>query len=114
MRIESAVFYTSDIENGKNFYENKIGLKIDSYQEGKFVSFLFENGVKLSIKKASEEREVPGKQTIFITADDIKSLFQKYKDVGFTFFKEYEETSWGSQFSVADPDNNKIVFVNRK
>lgn len=60
MNFDSAIFYSNDIEKVISFYEGKLGLELDENQDGKYVSFKFANGVKLGIKKAMEDREVPG------------------------------------------------------
>jgi predicted enzyme related to lactoylglutathione lyase len=76
MNLDSAVFYTNNIEEVAKFYQNFLGLKLDYKTPDRFVQFSFENGVKLGIKKAREEREKPGAQTIFIQAEDIEKLYE--------------------------------------
>jgi predicted enzyme related to lactoylglutathione lyase len=114
MKLDSAVFYTNDIKKIVDFYTMKMGLEVDYVQDDKFASFLFENGVKLGIKKARDEREIPGKQTVFISAPDVYELFEKFKSEGYRFYKEIEELDWGVHFSILDPDENKIVFIKYK
>jgi predicted enzyme related to lactoylglutathione lyase len=113
MDLDSAVFYTNDIPKIIEFYQNIIGLKIEYQQEEKFVSFLFPNNVRLGIKKAVEDREKPGAQTIFIGVTNIESFYQKFKSMHLDFLKELVDLPWGKEFSVADPDGNKIEFIER-
>jgi catechol 2,3-dioxygenase-like lactoylglutathione lyase family enzyme len=113
MKLDSAVLYTNDVKKATEFYRDFLGLKLDYVEEGKFASFLFENGVRLSIKKAIEEREKPGSQTVFIAADDIENIYQKFKTAGAVFGKELKVASWGTEFSILDPDGNKVEFIKR-
>lgn len=114
MQLDSAVLYSNDIGNAVKFYRDIIGLEVDYIEEGKFACFLFEDGVRLSIKKAVEKREIPGAQTIFIKADNVEKLFKDLKKKGVKIRKALEKKSWGDQFSIFDPDRNKIEFLRRK
>lgn len=114
MKLDSAVLYTNDILRITKFYCDVIGLEL-VYQAGdKFVQFKFANGVGLGIKKVVEEREVPGHQTIFVATEDIEADFKKMKERGVEFRKELTKEDWGLQFSVLDPDKNKVEFIQRK
>ncbi len=110
MELESAVFYSNDILKVIPFYTDVLGLKIARQQE-RFVSFMFSNGVELGIKKQSEEREVPGHQTIFIKSEDIEKDYASIKTRGVVFNKELTEQSFGKELSILDPDGNKILFI---
>jgi predicted enzyme related to lactoylglutathione lyase len=112
MRLDSAVFYSNDIEKAINFYRDTIGLEVDYIQEGKYASFSFENA-KLGIKQRKEKRETPGSQTIFIEADNIEEKYGSFKESGVSFYKEMVEEDWGTNFSLLDPDGNKVQFVRR-
>jgi predicted enzyme related to lactoylglutathione lyase len=91
-----------------------LGLEIKYQQGDKFVSFLFSNDVRLGIKKAVEEREIPGAQTIFIQSQDAKADFEKFKAKGIHLPSDVEEKVWGNVFRIFDPDGNKIMFVEKK
>jgi predicted enzyme related to lactoylglutathione lyase len=110
MELESAVFYSNDILKVIPFYTDVLGLKIARQQE-RFVSFMFSNGVELGIKNQSEEREVPGHQTIFIKSEDIEKDYASIKTRGVVFNKELTEQSFGKELSILDPDGNKILFI---
>lgn len=115
MKLDSAVFYSNNIEKVIGFYKDIIGLEVAYKREDKFVSFKFLNGVKLGVKKAVEEREKPGAQTIFIAVDgDIEKLYEKFKKLDITFYKELKLESWGKEFAILDPDGNKVEFVQSK
>lgn len=113
MNLDSAVFYSNDLQKAVDFYTNVIGLKIEYQQGDKFVSFTFPNGTRLGIKKAVEEREKPGGQTIFISVENIKELYKKFKQMNLLFVKELTDEKWGENFAILDSDNNKIEFVKR-
>lgn len=113
MKLDSAVFYTNDIDKVTEFYQNIIGLKLDHVEDDKYVEFWFENGVRLGIKKTTKDKENPGFQTIFIATEDAKSLFNKLKEKNLIFDKELVEQSWGIEFTVLDPDENRVLFMQR-
>jgi predicted enzyme related to lactoylglutathione lyase len=114
MKLDSAVLYTNNIQKVVDFYHGILGLNID-YREGdKFVQFKFENEVGLAVKKQIEDREIPGSQTIFLASDDIERDYKKLKEAGVEFRKKLSTESWGKQFSIFDPDKNKVEFIQRK
>ncbi len=113
MKLDSAIFYTNNLEKVIPFYRNIVGLNIEYIQEGKFVSFKFENG-RLGIKQAKEKREIPGHQTIFIEIEDIEKTYNEFKEKGIIFLKELTQENWATNFSFLDPDGNKIQFMKRK
>ena len=113
MKLDSAVLYSNNIERAVEFYRDLIGLKVDYVEHDSFASFWFDNA-RLSIKKKSEARELPGAQTIFIATEKIKKDYGRMKKRNVKFLKELIERPWGLEFSIADPDGNKIEFVQRK
>jgi predicted enzyme related to lactoylglutathione lyase len=113
MNLDSAVLYSNDIQKSVDFFHGLLGLKIEYRREEAFVCFIFDNEVRLSVKKPVREREVPGKQTIFIQSNNAKADYEKFKKFGVTFISEYIEQPWGNEFSIADPDDNKILFMER-
>ena len=112
--LDSVIFYTNDIQSVTEFYTEQIGLKLDERTGDKYVSFLFDNGVKLGIKKSVEKREIPGAQTFFMAIDDATAEYAKAKSKGLNFLKELVEEAWAFEFSILDPDGNKIEFVQNK
>ncbi len=112
MKLDSAVFYSNDLEKAIEFHRDVMGFEVEYIQEGRFVSFIFPNGAKLGIKQRKEEREIPGHQTAFIAIKNAEEAFNKYKKMGLEFGKELTELEgWGRYFSILDPDKNKIEFI---
>lgn len=99
MKLHSAVFYTNSIDAVENFYNKILGIRIEYRQDDKFISFIFSNNVRLGIKKTVEEREIPGKQTIFVEVDDIDRWYKKVKDLKLNILKELTEET-GQQILV--------------
>ncbi len=114
MNIDSAVFYSHNVEDAIMFYRDIIGLELEYRQGEKYVSFLFKNGVRLGIKRAVEEREIPGAQTVFIATEDIESLYESLQERGVEITKDLQHSDgFGQNFSILDPDKNKVQFVKR-
>jgi len=113
MKLDSAIFYTNNLEKVISFYKDIVGLNIEYIQENKFASFQFENG-RLGIKQAKEEREVPGNQTVFIEIEDIEKTYDEFKKRGIIFLKELTKENWAINFSFLDSDGNKVQFIKRE
>lgn len=109
MNLSSAVFYTRNITSVKEFYKNLLGLRLD-YETQNFISFIFENNIKLGIKLAKETREIPGAQAIFVSINSIDTLFEKLKDKC-KIYKTPTKEVWAYEFAILDPDGNKITFT---
>ena len=114
MNLDSAVFYSNNIDQIIDHYVNRLCFKLEYSISGKFASFIFPNGARLSIKKASEEREIPGAQSVFIAVDDIEALYKEVKAKGLEIRKELTYKDYGIEFSILDPDKNKVEFIQRK
>jgi predicted enzyme related to lactoylglutathione lyase len=115
MDLDSAVFYSKNIKRIADFYQNFLGLKLHSRQGDKFVSFIFPNGGKLSIRIEKGEREIAGHQTAFLTCKNIEEKFEELKGKGANLINpELEVFDWGTKFDILDPDNNKIQFTKWK
>ncbi|MCL5093733.1 MAG: glyoxalase superfamily protein [Patescibacteria group bacterium] len=116
MNLHSAVFYTNDIEKVIPFYRDTLGFEVEYIQDSKFVSFIFPNGARLGIKQKKEDREIPGAQTVFISVENIKETYNKLKsNPNITFLKELvDDATWAPNFSITDPDKNKVQFVKEK
>lgn len=113
MKLDSAVIYTNELTRAVTFYRDTLGLQLEFIQDGKFAAFRFENGAGLSIKQKSEEREIPGHQTVIITPNDIEEENKRLQGLEVPYYKELSDKTWGKEFSVQDPDGNKVVFVER-
>ncbi len=114
MKLHSAIFYTNNIDAVEDFYLNKLNLKLDYRTEDKYISFILSNDAKLGIKKAIEKREIPGAQTVFLEVDDIEKVYERLRTMGVDIYKELTHESWATNFSILDPDNNKVQFVQSK
>lgn len=114
MNIDTVIFYTNDLDKVIRFYQEKIGLELEFKQGNKFASFMFENNVRLGVKMKAEDRETPGSQTIIVCPRDIQAKYIELKDKGLEFSKPLTEEDWGIEFSLLDPDENKVVFINQR
>lgn len=113
-KLDSALLYTNDIPAVVDYYTNKIGLQLE-YKIGEdYASFMLDNKVRLGIKKATEERERPGSQAFIMAVEDARAEYEAAKYNGLTIYKELAEKRWGKEFSVLDPDGNKIEFLQAK
>lgn len=114
VKLKIAVFYTGDIEKVEDFYNRVLGIDVEYRSEDKYISFIFPNKVTLGIKKAIEEREVLGKQSVFLEVKDIESWYRKAKELKVNILKELTHDTFGTNFSILDPDLNKVEFYGKK
>ncbi|MFA7286397.1 MAG: VOC family protein [Patescibacteria group bacterium] len=115
MNLDSAVFYTEDIEKATRFYRDVLDFTIEQQQADKYVSFIFPNNARLGIKKKIETREIPGAQTVFISLEQgIEELYDSLKQKKIIIHKELVLEDWGKNFSILDLDENKVQFVQKQ
>lgn len=110
MKLDSAVFFTNNIQKAVEFYRDVMEFDVD-YINPNFASFIFSNSAKLGIKVPTKDREVPGHQTIFISTEEMEKEIRKIKDKVDLYEKASELKGWGKYFSVLDPDGNKVLFI---
>ncbi len=113
MLFDSAIFFTRDLDRIVSFYRDELGFELEYLQENRFASFTFANGVHLGIKVPTEEREIPGHQTIFISVPDPAGLEQAFKDKGIAISHPLRDQDWATHFSILDPDENKVLFCKK-
>jgi predicted enzyme related to lactoylglutathione lyase len=111
MKLAYGIFYTNDIARISNFYQSVMQWK-KAFGDERFIAFQVGDAL-LGIKKTELEREVPGHQTIIIEVPDVEATYTFCKQHDVTIFKELSTESWGKNFSLLDPDGNRIEFVQR-
>ena len=111
MKLHSAVFYSKDLSPLKEFYVDFLGAKVERETEGKFISFMFENGCRLGIKVGDKPREIGGHGTIFVEVSDIEDWYKKAASSNRNIYKHLVVQPWGKSFSILDADDNKVEFI---
>jgi predicted enzyme related to lactoylglutathione lyase len=111
MKLDSAIFYTNNLSKAIDFYSQILKFKVDYIQDNRFASFIFNNDAKLGIKQVREDREIPGSQAVFIECENIQEVFDDLKSQGVNILKQLTNEDWATNFSILDPDKNKIQFV---
>jgi predicted enzyme related to lactoylglutathione lyase len=109
--LDAVVFYTNDVDVAINFYTHQIGIELAYRNGNEYASLVFQNGIKLGIKKAVENREIPGAQTLIIAVKDAKGCYKDAQEKGLNIYKELVEEPWALEFSILDPDGNKIEYA---
>jgi len=114
MELDSVNFYSSDIPRSVAFYTDVLGLALDYRQGDDYAAFLFTNGVRLGVKRAVEEREIPGAQTLIISSHDANGDYAAAQEKELKVHHPLSDDPWGLWFSVLDPDGNLIEYLQRK
>ena len=113
MLFDSTIFFTRDLDRIVAFYRDELGFEFEYLLANRFASFTFANDVHLGIKVPTEEREVPGHQTIFISVPDPAGLEQAFKDKGIPISHPLRDQDWATNFAILDPDGNKVLFCRK-
>mgnify|MGYP000850312278 CR=1 FL=1 len=108
MNLAYCIFYTNDLEMATSFYRDKIGLEVVSKDE-RFTTFRIGKGL-LGIKVHELDREVPGHQTAIIEDDKIDELYKLAQEQSWGIFTPLVFEEWGKNFSILDPDGNRVEF----
>ena len=123
--------YTNDIDKIIDFYTYQIGLELEYRSGDKYASFLFDNGVRLGIKKAAEKIETGAGNKITDAVNKL-DFFDLFREVPASIFEVNLEVceeifAAGSTFHIdshddlleligadpvhaVDPDTGKITY----
>ncbi|WP_157269876.1 VOC family protein [Azohydromonas aeria] len=108
MKLAYSILYSRDADAAARFYVGLLGLRVlDASPE--FVSLALPNCI-LGIKRSAEPREIPGSQTIILAVDDIEGVYARLMGQA-TVTTPLNAADWGRNFAIADPDGNKVEFV---
>lgn len=109
MKIQYAILYTSDIAKVRSFYSTLLKEQpVEDLEH--FIGFAL-GGPMLGIKLSSEPREQPGCQTVIITCQNAEEMLAECRAVGARIVQDIRVEEWGRNFSILDPDGNKVEFV---
>lgn len=111
LSLHSCIFYSTDLERIRQFYENDLGFTVEYQHESKYASFIFSNNARLGIKLADASREIVGSQTAIVNVEKITEVYSLCKEKGIQIYKDLRVETWGETFSILDPDGNKIEFL---
>jgi predicted enzyme related to lactoylglutathione lyase len=114
MKLHSAVFYSNDLAPLISFYTDFMGARIEDKQDNRFMYIRLADKSRLAIKVGSQPREVPGHQSIFVDVSNLDEWYQKALAKKLNIYKDLVDRPWGKEFSLLDPDGNKIVFYEEK
>ena len=111
MKLAYGIFYTKDIDRISDFYQNTIGIQ-KAFGNERFVAFNIGDSL-LGIKVVETPREIPGHQTVIIEAENVDETYKVFKENGVIIDKEISDEEWGRNFSILDPDLNKVEFFQK-
>ena len=112
IKLSYGIFYTNNLETTSKFYKEVVGLEL-AFGNNRFIAFKIGESL-LGIKVKEIEREVPGHQTIIVSVDNVESWYKNLKEKNVNIFSELKEESWGKNFSILDPDGNRVEFFTSK
>lgn len=116
MEIFGIRIFVKDIEEAKNFYADKIGLKLESIGPG---FGMFDTGTaKLMVESISEDdlenhASLIGRFTgISLSVQNIEAEYRKLSGQGVKFSGEPERQHWGGWLATfVDPAGNELQLV---
>jgi catechol 2,3-dioxygenase-like lactoylglutathione lyase family enzyme len=112
------VVFVSDVSNAAAFYRDKLGFSIDFlHGNPAFYGGVSRGGVGLHLRFVHEPlitQELRQKESLlaaFIAVENVKALFEEYKNNDVPFVLTLRREAWGGPvFTVNDPDGNWICF----
>lgn len=109
LKIDSIMFYVSDLEKSAKFYESILGLKIGwTDEEERMIGFLLpENSSEIVIHN---DPDLPNPSFSFLVRD-VEKFCDDYKKKGYRLVKEPFEVRCGKFAVLADPDGNELPII---
>ncbi len=109
--FHSLAIFVSDIEQARRFYEELLGLPVQS--AGSFGFQLFEEAPHVGVHPAQhpDARKLVGRHTgITLKVDALLQLADRLHDAGVQFVNEPTQQGFGIMAMVADPDGNIMAL----
>lgn len=113
MNLQGVTITVSDLIKAKSFYESVLGFVPDiSYEPTKWQSYKLDEGSGFfAIQELKGYRSNENANEIDFTLIEIEGLWNKIRET-VTVIEPLEMKSWRSyKFVIADPDGNKLGFV---
>jgi lactoylglutathione lyase len=117
--VKSTCIYSTDVDRTIAFYTGVLGMekRSDATQGPIRWVELAPAGAQTVIAVASEgypvysPERVGGFSGLTLAAKDAEQTYARFKAAGVRFLREPEDTAWGTQAIIEDPDGNQIVVV---
>lgn len=117
--VKSTCIYSTDVDRTIAFYTEVLGMekRSDASQGPIRWVELAPPGAQTVIAVASQgypvysPDKVGGFSGLTLAASDPEATYHRMRAADVTFLKEPEQTAWGSQAIIEDPDGNQIVVV---
>ncbi|MDH5448546.1 MAG: VOC family protein [Candidatus Bathyarchaeota archaeon] len=109
LKIDSIMFYVSDLEKSAKFYESVLGLKVGwTDKEERMIGFLFpESDSEIVIHN---DPDLPNPSFSFMVRN-VEKFCDKYEKRGYRIVKEPFEVRCGKFAVLADPDGNELPII---
>lgn len=117
--VKSTCIYSTDVDRTIDFYTSVLGMEKRSDASQGLIRWveLAPPGAETVIAVVSDgypvysSDKVGGFSGLTLAANDAEATYRRMVADGVRFLKEPEETPWGSQAIIEDPDGNQIVVV---
>lgn len=110
MKLDSVIIYTHNLQKAVDFYQNRLNLSLDLAEET-YASFRLEPGINLGIKQL--EQKLSKTQTIVFECENVEHQASSLQSQGVELVKPVTLEPYGKEFTIRDPDNNKIEYLQR-
>lgn len=113
MRLFRVGVATADIDRGRRFYEQVLGIAADDTVPSRLYFHCGETILAL-IDRSGPDRGsfVPNSEHLYFAVDDVEATKSRAAAAGATISSELETRPWGERsFYCSDPDGNRLCFV---
>jgi catechol 2,3-dioxygenase-like lactoylglutathione lyase family enzyme len=118
IRAAVPILFVSNVSNTAAFFRDRLGFSIDFlHGEPAFYGGVSRNGIALHLRFVHEPvmtpeiREKESLLAAFVAVENVKALFEEYKQKDVPFVATLSREPWGGpMFTLRDPDGNWICF----
>jgi len=109
LKIDSIMFYVSDLEESAKFYESVLGLKVGwTDKKEKMIGLLLPESDAEIVIHRDPDRPNP---SFSFMVKNVEKFCAKYRKKGYRILKEPFEVRCGNYAVLADPDGNELPII---
>jgi predicted enzyme related to lactoylglutathione lyase len=111
MRLVGIELYFEDLEQGKRFYRDTLGLEISDEQPGHYAKFSAGEGFVCLERKGSESYPSRDKAVVFVEVSDLTTLIERIGRERIIQFGPDDKSGRSSWAVLHDPEGYNVLLL---
>jgi predicted enzyme related to lactoylglutathione lyase len=111
LRLVGVELYFDDLESGKRFYRDTLGLKISEEEAGRYTKFAAGDGFICVERKGTESYASRDKAVVFIEVSDLGAMIEKIGREKVVQFGPEERNGRPSWAVLHDPEGYNVLLL---